>query len=86
MAAHSWGSNVSSRSVSSYVCSAFPGSERLLDNGLMLVVENEMCGRLNGERMRARAAAAEHALDVGASRGKGSGYIRKCQVENAKII
>ena len=77
MAAHSWGSNVSSRSVSSYVCSAFTGSERLLDNGLMLVVENEMCGRLNGERMRARAAAAEHALDVGAARGKGSGHSAK---------
>ena len=43
----------------------------------MLVVENEMCGRLNGERMRARAAAAEHALDVGASRGKGPGHNAK---------
>ena len=49
----------------------------LLDNALTLVVENEMCGRLNGERMRARAAAAEHALDVGAARGKGSGHSAK---------
>ena len=62
------------------------GSEGLLDNALMLVVENEMCGRLNGERMRARAAAAEHAVDVGAARGKGSCHsAKKCPVENVVV-
>ena len=53
------------------------GQRAVLDNGLMLVVENEMCGRLNGERMLARAAAAEHPVDVGAARGKGSCHSAK---------
>ena len=33
------------------------GSDNLLDQALVLVVENEMCGRLNGDRMRARAVS-----------------------------